>query len=203
MSPLLNALTMFLFTLVTLRENAAYPFAYHLPISNRDNVDNTATSTQLVHKLLVQSPALDNVYMDYLVTSKPLNLRKYNSKTKKTKKDSKIYFIPIPPLPYRYIPGIGYDYQPMKIKPIVQETVSSSTQSTTEKYHHRITVPTTGITSTPIPPAQSKLFHVQHHKDYYFNGRPFRLQAAHADRKSSLTPLNLKSRFYYNKNIIY
>ncbi|XP_034487029.1 uncharacterized protein LOC117791399 [Drosophila innubila] len=200
MSTLLNfSLTMLLFTLLTLRENAAYPYSYNIPMSNRADVANTATTPQLISKLLVQSPALDNVYMDYLVTSKPLNLRKYNNKTKKTKKDSKIYFIPIPPLPYRYIPGIGYDYQPMKIKPIVQE-------STTEKPHHgngnRITVPTTGIPSTPMP-AQSKLFHVQHHKEYYFNGRPFRLQAAHAGRKSSLTPLNLKSRFYYNKNIIY
>ncbi|KAM8702964.1 hypothetical protein ACLKA7_005326 [Drosophila subpalustris] len=198
MSALLNALSILLFALATLRETAGHPYAYNMPTSS--GADG-ATPPQLISKLVVQSPSLDNLYMDYLVTSRPLNLRKYNNnnKIKKSKKDSKIYFIPIPPLPYRYIPGIGFDYQPMKIKPIVQD--SSSTQSPQKNLHRK---PTTATPATPTPtPAQSKLFRVQHHKDFYFNGRPFRLQAAHADRKSSLTPLNLKSRFYYNKNIIY
>lgn len=190
---------MALLALTTLRESDAYPYS-HIPTLNRADVGNTVTPPQLISKLLVQSPTLDNVYMDYLVTSKPLHLRKYNSKTKKNKKDSKIYFIPIPPLPYRYIPGIGYDYQPMKIKPIVEETASSSTDRNTHR--NRPTVPTTAKPASSVT-KQSKVFHVQHHKDYYFNGRPFRLQAAHADRKSALTSLNHKSRLYYNKNIIY
>ncbi|XP_017967271.1 uncharacterized protein LOC108659055 isoform X1 [Drosophila navojoa] len=165
----------------------------------------SGTPPRPVNKLLVQSPKLDNVYMDYLVTSRPLNLRKYNkngSKTKKTKKDSKIYFIAIPPLPYRYIPGVGYDYQPMKIKPILEEVPSPvSTTTTTTTTSPRPTTTTAAPETTPV--TQSKLLRVQHRKDYYFNGRPFRLQVAHADHKSALTPLNLKSKFYYNKNIIY
>ncbi|KAH8310340.1 hypothetical protein KR044_000857 [Drosophila immigrans] len=197
----LCALTTFSFLLGSLGQSAAYPYSY-----SGTDVVSTATPPQLISKVLVQSPTLDNIYMDYLVTSKPLHLRKYNNKTKKTKKDSKIYFIPIPPLPYRYIPGIGYDYQPMKIKPIMRETVNQpSTESprpSTNNTSHRQRIPTTVTPSTPMS-TQSKLLRVQHHKDYYFNGRPFRLQAAHADRKSALTPLNLKSRFYYNKNIIY
>ncbi|XP_062126627.1 uncharacterized protein LOC133839231 [Drosophila sulfurigaster albostrigata] len=206
MSPLTTLLMLFAIVVCKLEQSAAYPvaYSYNLATPSRANVVSTATPPQLISKLLVQSPTLDNVYMDYLVTSKPLHLRKYNSKTKKTKKDSKIYFIPIPPLPYRYIPGIGYDYQPMKIKPIMQET--SNQPSTESPHRHRIPVslPTTTVTpSTPQSATQSKLLRVQHNKDYFFNGRPFRLQAAHADRKSALTPLNLKSRFYYNKNIIY
>lgn len=193
MSPVLQShCALALLALAALRLCTAY--SLHRPLSS-----SAATSPQLISKLLVQSPALNNVYMDYLVTSKPLILRnKYNkngSKTKKTKKDSKIYFIPIPPLPYRYIPGIGYDYQPMKIKPILQDSAPSTmappAPSTTTEHQ-----PTT-------TPAQSKILRVQHHKEYYFNGRPFRLQVAHADRKTALTPLNLKSNFYYNKNIIY
>ncbi|XP_064550072.1 uncharacterized protein LOC135436408 [Drosophila montana] len=193
-----------LLALATPRPGSAYSYSMRMP-SGTDAAGN-GTPPRSISKLLVQSPALDNVYMDYLVTSKPLNLHKYNkngSKTKKTKKDSKIYFIPIPPLPYRYIPGVGYDYQPMKIKPILQESPSPTTSSpklTADK--NRISMPTTATPLTPTT-AQSKLLRVQHHKDYYFNGRPFRLQVARADRKSALTPLNLKSKFYYNKNIIY
>ncbi|EDW67897.1 uncharacterized protein [Drosophila virilis] len=201
-----------LLALATPRPGSAYSYSMRMPSGTDAAGTGTGTGTppRLISKLLVQSPALDNIYMDYLVTSKPLNLRKYNkngSKTKKTKKDSKIYFIPIPPLPYRYIPGVGYDYQPMKIKPILQETPSSTTSSpklTTDKNRERepahSSIPTT---VTPTTTTQSKLLRVQHHKDYYFNGRPFRLQVARADRKSALTPLNLKSKFYYNKNIIY
>lgn len=193
-----------LLALATPRPGSAYSYSMRMPSGTDVAGTGTGTPPRLISKLLVQSPALDNIYMDYLVTSRPLNLRKYNkngSKTKKTKKDSKIYFIPIPPLPYRYIPGVGYDYQPMKIKPILQETPSSTTSSpklTTD----RSSIPTTATPLTTMT-TQSKLLRVQHHKDYYFNGRPFRLQVARADRKSALTPLNLKSKFYYNKNIIY
>ncbi|XP_016959973.1 uncharacterized protein LOC108031247 isoform X2 [Drosophila biarmipes] len=155
--------------------------------------------TRLANRIVVQSPSLDNLYMDYVVTSKPLNLRKYSkngSKTKKTKKDSKIYYIPVPPLPFRHIPGIGLDYQPMKINPILQEA-EKTTKSPTDR----------SSTTTSRPNLDhrgpSKVLRVQHHKDYYFNGRPHRLQVAHADKKSGLTALNLKSNFYYNKNIIY
>ncbi|KAH8388526.1 hypothetical protein KR093_008492 [Drosophila rubida] len=206
----LHILTTFGFLMSLLGQSPAHPYAYNMGMPSRADVASSPTTPKLISKLLVQSPTLDNVYMDYLVTSKPLHLRKYNNKIKKTKKDSKIYFIPIPPLPYRYIPGIGYDYQPMKIKPILQETagaISSATESprptTTKNPHrHRIPVSTTVTPSTPMS-TESRLLRVQHHKDYYFNGRPIRLQAAHADRKSALTSLNLKSRFYYNKNIIY
>ncbi|XP_030371236.1 uncharacterized protein LOC115621667 [Scaptodrosophila lebanonensis] len=196
--------------LATPRFTATY--SYNIPMPTLSSiVDMTAASSAkplLVNKLLVQSPPLDNIYKDYVVTSKPLNLRRYKngSKTKKTKKDSKIYYIPVPPLPYRYIPGIGYDYQPMKIKPIMQETMPTAT--------------TPATTTAPIPaklnPAlashggqhqnslESQVFRVQHHSNnYYFNGRPFRLQVAHAGRRHALTPLNLKSKLYYNKNIIY
>ncbi|XP_017082574.1 uncharacterized protein LOC108115576 [Drosophila eugracilis] len=154
--------------------------------------------TRLANRILVQSPSLDNLYMDYVVTSKPLNLRKYNkngSKTKKTKKDSKIYYIPVPPLPFRHIPGVGLDYQPMKINPILQEEEKTTTT----------TLRPSTTTSRPNLDQwnPSKVLRVQHHKDYYFNGRPHRLQVAHAGKKSGLTALNLKSNFYYNKNIIY
>ncbi|EDW43176.1 uncharacterized protein LOC6607421 [Drosophila sechellia] len=160
-----------------------------------------APPTRLANRIVVQSPSLDNLYMDYVVTSKPLNLRKYNkngSKTKKTKKDSKIYYIPVPPLPFRHIPGIGLDYQPMKINPILQESESTTRKTTTVR-------PPTTTTSSPNLDHRnpSKVLRVQHLKDYYFNGRPHRLQVAHADKKSGLTALNLKSNFYYNKNIIY
>ncbi|XP_043655274.1 uncharacterized protein LOC122621477 isoform X2 [Drosophila teissieri] len=37
-----------------------------------------APPTRLANRIVVQSPSLDNLYMDYVVTSKPLNLRKYN-----------------------------------------------------------------------------------------------------------------------------
>ncbi|EDV91561.1 uncharacterized protein LOC6567781 [Drosophila grimshawi] len=195
-----------LLALATPQLGTAYSYSMRLPSGSSPIVAGSVKPPNQNNQLLMQSPSLDNVYMDYLVTSKPLNLRKYNKsggKIKKTKKDSKIYFIPIPPLPYRYIPGFGYDYQPMKIRPIMPETTSSTTPAprpTTVK--HRLSQPTTATPST-AQPAQNKLLRVQHHKDYYFNGRPFRLQVAHADRKSALTPHNLKSKFYYNKHIIY
>ncbi|XP_014088111.3 uncharacterized protein [Bactrocera oleae] len=74
-------------------------------------------------KVLFHSPSLGNIYKEMIVSSKPLSLRKYSngSKIKKTKKDSKIYYIPIPATPYRYIPGVGFDYQPMKIEPILEK----------------------------------------------------------------------------------
>ncbi|KAH8242796.1 hypothetical protein KR032_002168 [Drosophila birchii] len=169
---------------------AARPYSY--------GPRSEAPPTRLGNRIVVQSPSLDNLYMDYVVTSKPLNLRKYNkngSKTKKTKKDSKIYYIPVPPLPFRHIPGIGLDYQPMKINPILPEAEVTTPPTTTPR-------PT-----TPKPDwdhrSPSKVLRVQHHKDYYFNGRPHRLQVAHAGPKSRLTASNLKSNFYYNKNIIY
>ncbi|KAH8318919.1 hypothetical protein KR074_011960 [Drosophila pseudoananassae] len=188
MSPLLPLVTVLILAhLVTAR-----PYSYG-PRSD-------ASPTRLPNRIVVQSPSLENVYMDYVVTSKPLNLRKYNkngSKTKKTKKDSKIYYIPVPPLPFRHIPGIGLDYQPMKINPILPATQEVQKKTTTvrpttsrPKLDHRNQSP-------------SKVLRVQHHKDYYFNGRPYRLQVAHADAKSKLTAENLKSNFYYNKNIIY
>ncbi|XP_017007414.2 uncharacterized protein [Drosophila takahashii] len=161
-----------------------------------------APPTRLVNRIVVQSPSLDNLYMDYVVTSKPLNLRKYNkngSKAKKTKKDSKIYYIPVPPLPFRHIPGIGLDYQPMKINPILPSQEAEKTTT------NRPEVRPSTTTSRPDLDhrSPSKVLRVQHHKDYYFNGRPHRLQVAHAGKKSGLTALNLKSNFYYNKNIIY
>ncbi|KAH8278586.1 hypothetical protein KR018_005707 [Drosophila ironensis] len=189
MSPLLPLATLLVLThLVSARPYSYGPRAELSP-------------TRLPNRIVVQSPSLENVYMDYVVTSKPLNLRKYNkngSKTKKTKKDSKIYYIPVPPLPFRHIPGIGLDYQPMKINPILPEQQELPAKATTvrpttsrPKLDHRTT------------PGPSKVFRVQHHKDYYFNGRPYRLQVARADAKSGLTAANLKSKFYYNKNIIY
>ncbi|XP_017140041.1 uncharacterized protein LOC108154299 [Drosophila miranda] len=204
----------------------AFPYSYHMrapsllpQLSMSSGLEGgaaAAAGAPLANRIVVQSPSLDNVYMDYLVTSKPLNLRKYNkngSKTKKTKKDSKIYYIPVPPLPFRHIPGIGLDYQPMKINPIILEKETPLTQ--TEVPQQSTTVRPLAPKPEPKPgkPSMnpnnlgylypSKLLRVQHHKDYYFNGRPHRLQVAHADAKSALTALNLKSKFYYNKNIIY
>ncbi|XP_041447496.1 uncharacterized protein LOC111068811 [Drosophila obscura] len=208
MSPRLLHLTA-LFALASLVQ--AFPYSYHMRAPS-------PLPQKLANSIVVQSPSLDNVYMDYVVTSKPLNLRKYNkngSKTKKTKKDSKIYYIPVPPLPFRHIPGIGLDYQPMKIKPIIleKETQTPLTQTTTTTEAPKQSPTDRPKPGKPLmdhnnlgyPSYPSKLLRVQHHKDYYFNGRPHRLQVAHAhvDAKSALTALNLKSKFYYNKNIIY
>uniref|UniRef100_A0A1I8PT74 Uncharacterized protein n=1 Tax=Stomoxys calcitrans TaxID=35570 RepID=A0A1I8PT74_STOCA len=212
-------------------------------------------NSALSSKVIFQSPSVENILKEFIVSSKPLSLRKYSNrpKTKKTKKDSRIYYIPIPPLPYRYIPGIGYDYQPMKIKPLLvepssladvpattdytpnygtpqnpykhyQQQLQNSYYQTTmpgghqqHHYHHQqqhqdVTssqIPVTVVpTKPPAPPlkptdvAESKVYRLDRH-DYYFNGRPFRLQVAHAGPKSRLTPQNLKSSFYFNKNIIY
>lgn len=180
-------------------------------------------------KVLFQSPSVENIYNDIIVSAKPLNLRKYSSrpKTKKNKKDSRIYYIPIPPLPYRFIPGIGYDYQPMKINPLmvepegtpVAETVTYGTYKIPnpyQQYHQQLQMsyykpsmlmqnyqtPTTQAPARNSPKAESKVFRVDR-DDYYFNGRPFRLQVAHAGPKYNLTPKNLKSSFYFDKNIIY
>ncbi|XP_065358202.1 uncharacterized protein LOC135952268 [Calliphora vicina] len=187
-------------------------------------------SSYLGSKVLFQSPSVENIYNELIVSSKPLNLRKYSNrpKTKKTKKDSRIYYIPIPPLPYRFIPGIGYDYQPMKIKPLLVEPEAAVT---TEKINYsgykipnpykqyqqqlqmsyfkplmamqeNYKIPTTQAPVRKPPVAESKVFRVDR-DDYYFNGRPFRLQVAHAGPKYNLTPQNLKSSFYFDKNIIY
>lgn len=206
-------------------------------------------NSQLSSKVIFQSPSVENILKDFIVSTKPLQLRKYSNrpKTKKTKKDSRIYYIPIPPLPYRYIPGIGYDYQPMKIKPLLVEPTSlveipvttdypsfvnyGQPQNPYKNYHQQLqnsyyqasqamspqqldkpqesnghktnyeTKPPTASTA-PVAVAESKVFHVNRH-DYYFNGRPFRLQVAHAGPRYNLTPQNLKSSFYFNKNIIY
>lgn len=214
----------------------------------------------LTTKVIFESPSVENIFKDFIVSSKPLTLRKYSTrpKTKKTKKDSRIYYIPIPPMPYRFIPGIGYDYQPMKIKPLLVEPSSLPEVPVTTDYpsyesyggaiqnpyknyqqqlqnsylqaalssqlhpHQHQTkppqyelpsripsfvettkVPATSSTSTSSPSVvESKVYRLDRN-DYYFNGRPFRLQVAHAGPKSKLTPQNLKSSFYFNKNIIY
>lgn len=210
------------------------------------NSDRQSKLTSVMaSKILFHSPSLATIYKDMIVSSKPLNLRIYGngSKVKKTKKDSKIYYIPIPPTPYRYIPGVGFHYQPMKIKPILQEEAlpsigtntsneqmhmcTSNTEKTTaninqhptqnQKTKHNWYRPVDntnyGISSTkeieiaankPIGFVgnESKLYPMNH-GNYYFNGRPFRLQVAHAQPKNRLTLLNLKSKLYFNKNIIY
>ncbi|XP_037822110.1 uncharacterized protein LOC119610811 [Lucilia sericata] len=202
-------------------------------------IDTTASTAQstpssyLGSKVLFQSPSVENIYKEMIVSSKPLNLRKYSTrpKTKKTKKDSRIYYIPIPPLPYRFLPGIGYDYQPMKIKPLLVEpevavtTEDYSGYKIPNPYKHyqqqlqmsyfkplmamqqqqqqqNYQIPTTQAPVRKPPVAESKVFRLDR-DDYYFNGRPFRLQVAHAGPKYNLTPQNLKSSFYFDKNIIY
>ncbi|KAM7360220.1 uncharacterized protein ACRADG_004162 [Cochliomyia hominivorax] len=191
--------------------------------------------THLGSRVLFQSPSVENIYKDLFVSSKPINLRKYSNrlKTKKNKKESRIYYIPIPPLPYRFIPGIGYDYQPMKIKPLlVEPDVAVTTEmnysgykipNPYKQYHQQLQmsyykpsmlmhpkyemIKTTTTTTTEAPTrkptvAESRVFRVDR-DDYYFNGRPFRLQVAHAGPKYNLTPQNLKSSFYFDKNIIF
>uniref|UniRef100_A0A1A9WNM8 Uncharacterized protein n=1 Tax=Glossina brevipalpis TaxID=37001 RepID=A0A1A9WNM8_9MUSC len=87
-------------------------------------INQPKSRTHLASKLIFQSPSMDNILKEFIVSSKPLQLRKYSNhpKIKKSKKDSRIYFISIPPLPYRFIPGRGYDYQPLKIKPLLLDT---------------------------------------------------------------------------------
>ncbi|XP_011186004.2 uncharacterized protein LOC105214336 [Zeugodacus cucurbitae] len=213
------------------------------------NSERLSTPTsEIASKVLFHSPSLANIYKEMIVSSKPLNLRKYSngSKVKKTKKDSKIYYIPIPPMPYRYIPGVGFDYQPMKIKPILQEesslpssslnglneltqmsagssekataTINQQTtlnQKTQNNWHSPVDYVSINYAipnkkkieiaaNAPIDVAggESKLYSMDR-GNYYFNGRPFRLQVAHAQPKNLLTPLNLKSKLYFNKKIIY
>ncbi|XP_011212595.1 uncharacterized protein LOC105232574 [Bactrocera dorsalis] len=212
------------------------------------NSDRLSKPTSaMASKVLFQSPSLANIYKEMIVSSKPLSLRKYGngSKVKKTKKESKIYYIPIPPMPYRYIPGVGFDYQPMKIKPIVQEEAlpssgmnplneaaqtssSNAGKATTTVDQHTATNQKTknnwyrpvdnGSTNYKISNknefdivanrpldfigADSKLY-LMDRGNYYFSGRPFRLQVAHAQPKNQLTSLNLKSKLYFNKKIIY
>ncbi|XP_073815794.1 uncharacterized protein [Musca autumnalis] len=224
----------------------------------------------LTSKVIFESPSVENIFKDFIVSTKPLTLRKYSNrlKTKKTKKDSRIYYIPIPPMPYRFIPGIGYDYQPMKIKPLLVEPSSvvevpvttdypsygnyggmsggdGAIQNPYKHYQQQLQnsyfqaslagqrpqqhqyqpqkpqpqyekpskAPSVVVVeTTTLPPpssstssssmAESKVYRLDRN-DYYFNGRPFRLQVAHAGPKYNLTPQNLKSSFYFNKNIIY
>ncbi|XP_050317558.1 uncharacterized protein LOC126751384 [Bactrocera neohumeralis] len=209
------------------------------------NSDRLSKPTSaMAAKVLFHSPSLANIYKEMIVSSKPLSLRKYGngSKVKKTKKDSKIYYIPIPPMPYRFIPGVGFDYQPMKIKPIVKEpssgmkplngaaqtSSSNAGKVTTNVDQHTATNQKTknnwyrpvdnGSTNYKISNkkeidivanrpldfigADSKLY-LMDRGNYYFSGRPFRLQVAHAQPKNQLTSLNLKSKLYFNKKIIY
>ncbi|XP_067618062.1 uncharacterized protein [Eurosta solidaginis] len=190
-------------------------------------------TSALASKVVFHSPSLANIYKEMIVSSKPLLLRKHGngSKAKKTKKDSKIYYIPIPAMPYRYIPGVGLDYQPMKIKPILQEAplgpggmgslneiahVSSNGNVNQNTNTLSGNVAYGGVGNAlknefnlsgskklaEILSGESKMNRM-HRGNYYFNGRPFRLQVAHAQPKNQLTPLNFKSKLYFNKNIIY
>lgn len=204
-------------------------------VIDRNALTDVVKSPALASKVIFQSPSVENIFKDFIVSSKPLSLSKYSTrpKTKKTKKDSRIYYIPIPPLPYRYIPGVGYDYQPMKIKPLLVEPTTMEIPVTTEyfgypgyrkpqnpynNYQQQLqnsyyqsmasqeVTTEAPVTKKPTPPteavAESKVYRLERN-DYYFNGRPFRLQVAHAGPKYNLTPQNLKSSFYFNKNIIY
>lgn len=194
----------------------------HSSSSSSSPQTSVSSHSHLGSKMRFQSPSIENIYKDLIVSSKPLNLRKYSNriKTKKNKKESRIYYIPIPPLPYRFIPGIGYDYQPMKIKPLlVEPEVAVTTEDYSgykipnpyKQYHQQLQMSyykPLHQTTTEAPPkrkpamAESKVFRVDR-DNYYFNGRPFRLQVAHAGPKYNLTPQNLKSSFYFDKNIIY
>lgn len=95
------------------------------------------------NKLIFNMPnAMQNLLKELVVTSRTLNLRKrysspslpYSSsslnhlKTKQNRKDSRIYYISMPPMPYRFIPGIGYDYQPVKIRPLMAVTAQQQPQ---------------------------------------------------------------------------
>ncbi|XP_075147767.1 uncharacterized protein LOC142221819 [Haematobia irritans] len=226
--------------------------SYVIDPNSLADVTEKSMNSALGSKVIFESPSVENILKEFIVSTKPLTLRKYPNrpKTKKTKKDSRIYYIPIPPLPYRYIPGIGYDYQPMKIKPLLVEPSSlgdgpistdfpnySPPQNPYKHYHQQLQnsfyqsggpqqqqqlhhqkphhestfnqIPVAVVTTKPSPTpskpsnvAESKVYRLDRH-DYYFNGRPFRLQVAHAGPKYNLTPQNLKSSFYFNKNIIY
>ncbi|XP_044572381.1 uncharacterized protein LOC6501219 isoform X2 [Drosophila ananassae] len=66
MSPLLPLVTL----LILVHLASARPYSYG-PRAD-------ASPTRMPNRIVVQSPSLENVYMDYVVTSKPLNLRKYN-----------------------------------------------------------------------------------------------------------------------------
>ncbi|XP_046806416.1 uncharacterized protein LOC111690406 [Lucilia cuprina] len=230
-------ITLFLISFLTILATPAFLVTAYIIDTTKLTDASTAQSTSssyLGSKVIFQSPSVENIYKEMIVSSKPLNLRKYSTrpKTKKTKKDSRIYYIPIPPLPYRFLPGIGYDYQPMKIKPLLMEpevavtTEDYSDYKIPNPYKHyqqqlqmsylkpllamqqqkqqqqNYQIPTTVAPVRKPPVAESKVFRVDR-DDYYFNGRPFRLQVAHAGPKYNLTPQNLKSSFYFDKNIIY
>ncbi|KAI9578320.1 uncharacterized protein LOC119640756 [Glossina fuscipes] len=203
-------------------------------IINTNTLTATATTinqpkarSHLASKLIFQSPSMDNILKEFIVSSKPLQLRKYSNrpKIKKSKKDSRIYFIAIPPLPYRFVPGRGYDYQPLKIKPLLLDTRFSnkimgdkntlptnflqfekSQQSTTNvkasQKSYRIETATSPVSATAKKPAESKIYNLDR-ADYHFNGRPTRLQAVHAAAKFKLKPEKLKANLFVDKNVIY
>uniref|UniRef100_A0A1B0A7V9 Uncharacterized protein n=1 Tax=Glossina pallidipes TaxID=7398 RepID=A0A1B0A7V9_GLOPL len=190
-------------------------------------INQPKARSHLASKLIFQSPSMDNILKEFIVSSKPLQLRKYSNrpKIKKSKKDSRIYFIAIPPLPYRFVPGRGYDYQPLKIKPLLLDTKFSnkimsdknnlptsflqfekSQQSTANvkasQKSYRIETATSPVSLTAKIPAESKIHNLDR-ADYYFNGRPTRLQAAHAAPKFKLNPEKLKTNLFFDKNVIY
>ncbi|XP_037943587.1 protein Skeletor, isoforms B/C-like [Teleopsis dalmanni] len=81
-------------------------------VTNTNAIADTShpPTSSLASKVIYQSPLMEKIYKEFIVSSKPLSLRKYSSglKQKKTKKDSRIYYIPIPPSPYRYIAGVDF-----------------------------------------------------------------------------------------------
>ncbi|XP_055850415.1 uncharacterized protein LOC129914986 [Episyrphus balteatus] len=75
----------------------------------------------LSSKVIFQSPMVENVYKEFILSSKPINLKKYaTAKPKHSLNDSKIYYIPIGPMPYHFSHGPGYDYQPYRLNSGVQ-----------------------------------------------------------------------------------
>ncbi|XP_055903936.1 uncharacterized protein LOC129939804 [Eupeodes corollae] len=68
----------------------------------------------LSSKVIFQSPMMENVYKDIVLSSKPINLKKYaTAKPKNSPKDSKIYYIPIGPMPYHFAPVVNGNQQPL------------------------------------------------------------------------------------------
>uniref|UniRef100_A0A1A9V8S5 Uncharacterized protein n=1 Tax=Glossina austeni TaxID=7395 RepID=A0A1A9V8S5_GLOAU len=189
-------------------------------------INQPKARSHLASKLIFQSPSMDNILKEFIVSSKPLQLRKYSNrpKIKKSKKDSRIYFIAIPPLPYRFVPGRGYDYQPLKIKPLLLDTKFSnkimgdknnlpmnfhqfeksqqSTNVAAPQKSYRIDTATSPVSPTAKLPAESKIYNLDR-ADYYFNGRPTRLQVVHAADKFKLNPDKLKTNLFFDKNVIY
>ncbi|XP_037953853.1 uncharacterized protein LOC119683994 [Teleopsis dalmanni] len=240
--PSLNKMNLILITII-LASGRAPKLLVKAFVTNTNAIADTShpPTSSLASKVIYQSPLMEKIYKEFIVSSKPLSLRKYSSglKQKKTKKDSRIYYIPIPPSPYRYIAGVGYDYQPMKINPIMKDTYPIAGGASQKHHHHHHHyyqpympfVPTYPNTVKPLvnvdsstmsstsgnsninknnridtavsgTNGESKLHRLQR-GDYLFNGRPFRLQVAHAKPKHQITPQNLKSKLYFNKNFIY